>query len=46
MGDLVIAANELFAVGFPIGMIVIFVLLYVIDALGHSLTGVANWGEV
>ena len=30
---------NLFAVGFPISMIVIFVLLYMwVDALGHSLT--------
>ena len=36
---------NLFAVGFPIKMIVIFVLLYMwVDALGHSLTELSQTG--
>ena len=36
---------NLFAVGFPISMIVIFVLLYLwVDALGHSLTELSQTG--
>ena len=36
---------NLFAVGFPISMIVIFVLLYMwVDALGHSLTELSQTG--
>ena len=36
---------NLFAVGFPITMIVIFVLLYMwVDALGHSLTELSQSG--